>query len=89
YEYSENWEKRWDIFLSSQKMPDENFERDSTQALKRFKLRKLNKMIRQNAEKIKQLFEQKSEDYIIYLKLDQKLKGMRNELAEELGTVVL
>lgn len=89
YEYSENWEKRWDIFLTSQKMPDENFARDSTQALKRFKLRKLNKMIRQNAEKIKQLFEQKSEDYIIYLKLDQKLKGMRNELAEELGTVVL
>ncbi|MCO6488875.1 MAG: DNA primase [Phaeodactylibacter sp.] len=89
YEYSENWEKRWDIFLSSQKMPDENFEKDSTQALKRFKLRKLNKMIRQNAEKIRQLFEQKSDDYMLYLKLDQKLKVMRNELAEELGTVVL
>ena len=89
YEYSENWEKRWDIFLSSQKMPDENFASDSSQALKRFKLRKLNKMIRQNAEKIKQLFEQKSDDYMAYLKLDQKLKGMRNELAEELGTVVL
>ena len=89
YEYSENWEKRWEIFLSSQKMPDENFASDSTQALKRFKLRKLNKMIRQNAEKIKQLFEQKSDDYMTYLKLDQKLKGMRNELAEELGTVVL
>ncbi|MCB0612015.1 MAG: DNA primase, partial [Phaeodactylibacter sp.] len=75
--------------LSSQKMPDENFASDSSQALKRFKLRKLNKMIRQNAEKIKQLFEQKSDDYMAYLKLDQKLKGMRNELAEELGTVVL
>ncbi|MCO6478148.1 MAG: DNA primase [Phaeodactylibacter sp.] len=89
YEYSENWEKRWDIFLTTQKMPDENFTRDSTQALKRFKLRKLNKMIRQNAEKIKALFEQKSDDYMLYLKLDQKLKALRNELAEELGTVVL
>lgn len=89
YEYSENWEKRWEIFLTSQSMPDENFAKDSTQALKRFKLRKLNKMIVQNAEKIKQLFEKKSDDYMIYLKLDQKLKVMRNELAEELGTVVL
>ncbi|MCB0586580.1 MAG: DNA primase [Phaeodactylibacter sp.] len=89
YEYSENWEKRWDIFLSSQKMPDENFVKDSTQALKRFKLKKLNKMIRQNAEKIKKLFEEKSGDYMVYLKLDQKLKAMRNQLAEELGTVVL
>lgn len=89
YEYSENWAKRWEIYLASQKMPDENFARDSTQALKRFKLRKLDKMIRQNAEKIRELFEQKSDNYMAYLKLDQKLKGMRNQLAEELGTVVL
>ncbi|MCB0571622.1 MAG: DNA primase [Phaeodactylibacter sp.] len=89
YEYSENWEKRWEIFLTTQKMPDENFVRDSTQALKRFKLRKFDKKIRQNAEKIKTLFEQKSDDYLLYLKLDQKLKAVRNQLAEELGTVVL
>ncbi len=89
YEYSENWEKRWDIFLTTQNMPDENFVSDSKQALQRFKLRKLDKMIRQNAEKIKALFEQKSEDYVLYLKLDQKLKAIRNQLAEELGTVVL
>jgi DNA primase len=89
YEYSENWEKRWDIFLTTQKMPDENFINDSIQALKRFKLRMLDKMIRQNAEEIKRLFEQKSDDYLAHLKLDQKLKALRNQLAEELGTVVL
>jgi len=89
YEYSENWEKRWDIFLTTQKMPDDNFVNDSIQALKRFKLRMLDKMIRQNAEEIKQLFQQKSDDYLAHLKLDQKLKVLRNQLAEELGTVVL
>jgi DNA primase len=89
YEYSENWEKRWDIFLTTQKMPDENFVNDSIQSLKRFKLRKLDKMIRKNAELIKTLFQQKSEDYLTYMKLDQKLKTIRNQLAEEMGTVVL
>ena len=69
-------------------MPDDNFINDSTQSLKRFKLRKFDKMIRQNAEKIKTLFEQKSDEYLLYLKLDQKLKAVRNQLAEELGTVV-
>ncbi|MCB0553372.1 MAG: DNA primase [Phaeodactylibacter sp.] len=88
YEYSENWAKRWEIFLTTQKMPDDNFINDSTQSLKRFKLRKFDKMIRQNAEKIKTLFEQKSDEYLLYLKLDQKLKAVRNQLAEELGTVV-
>jgi len=89
YEYSENWEKRWDIFLTTQKMPDENFISDSQQALKRFKLRKFDKMIRKNADKIKSLYEQQSDDFMLYLKLDQKLKAIRNQLAEELGTVVL
>jgi DNA primase len=89
YEYSENWEKRWEIFLTTQKMPDENFIPDSSQALKRFKLKKFDKMIKKNAEKIKTLYEQQSDEFMLYLKLDQKLKVIRNELAAELGTVVL
>ncbi|MCG8331585.1 MAG: DNA primase [Chitinophagales bacterium] len=89
YEYSENWEKRWEIFLTTQKMPDENFSQDSAQALKRFKLKKFDKMIKRNAEKIKELYEQQSDDFMLYLQLDQKLKAIRNELALELGTVVL
>jgi DNA primase len=89
YEYSENWEKKWEIFLTTQKKPDENFVKDSAQALKRFKLKKFDKMIMKNAEKIKALYEQQSDEFILYLKLDQKLKAIRNELAAELGTVVL
>ena len=89
YEYSENWEKKWEIFLTTQKMPDENFVKDSAQALKRFKLKKFDKMIMKNADKIKALYEQQSDEFLLYLKLDQKLKAIRNELAAELGTVVL
>ncbi|HRF38566.1 MAG TPA: hypothetical protein PK198_07245, partial [Saprospiraceae bacterium] len=36
YEYSENWANRWEIYLRMQKMPDDNFQEDSLQALKRF-----------------------------------------------------
>jgi DNA primase len=88
YEYSENWAKRWDIFLTTQSMPEENFVKDSTSALKRFRLRKLNRMIIDNAEKIKELYQAGSDEYLLHLKLDQRLKAMRNELAAELGTVV-
>lgn len=88
YEYSENWAKRWDIFLTTQKMPEENFVKDSSSAMKRFRLRKLNRMIEENAEKIKALYKAGSDEYMLHLKLDQRLKAMRNELAAELGTVV-
>ncbi len=90
YEYSENWEKKWEIFLQTQKPPDENFLSDSTQALKRFKLRKIRRMCSQNQEKIKELSAAGEADQVVtYLKVQQKLLDMRNRLAEELGTVVL
>lgn len=88
YEYSENWAKRWEIFLTTQKMPDENFVSDSASAIKRFRLRKLNGMIIKNAERIKAALAAGEEDYMPYLKLDQQLKAARNALAQELGTVV-
>ncbi|MEQ8704702.1 MAG: DNA primase [Phaeodactylibacter sp.] len=88
YEYSENWANKWEIFLTTQKMPDENFAKDSISAMKRFRLRKLNRMIRQNADQLKAVMEKGEGDYMVHLKLDQKLKQLRNELAKELGTVV-
>jgi DNA primase len=88
YEYSENWANKWEIFLNTQKMPDENFAKDSLSAMKRFRLRKLNRMIMQNAEQLRAVMENGEGDYMAHLKLDQKLKQLRNELAKELGTVV-
>lgn len=86
YEYSENWEKKWGIFLTSQKMPSENFIKDSTQALKYFKLRKLKKIIAENAGKMKAL-NPNSPDNLSFLKIQMKLKEIHRQLSNELGIV--
>jgi DNA primase len=90
YEYSENWEKKWDIYLNTQKMPDENFVRDSEHALKRFRLKKIVRKCIENQEKIKELGKAGDvENMMLHMRLQQKLLEIRNELARELGTVVL
>lgn len=90
YEYSENWEKKWDIFLNTQKMPDDNFVKDSQHALKRFRLKKIDRKCRENFEKIRELSQAGDmENMMLHMRLQQKLQDIRNELARELGTVVL
>lgn len=90
FEYSENWEKRWDIFLQTQKKPENNFPKDGEQALKRFKLRKIMRMCDQNQKRIQELAEAGDDVQLTtFLKVQQKLLEMRNSLAKELGTVVL
>lgn len=89
YEYSPNWEKKWDVYLQSQKMPDHNFIKDTENMLLRFKLKKIGKAIADNSAKIKLLYEKKDDNYILHLKIDRELKNLRNEIAAMLGTVVL
>lgn len=89
YEFSENWEKKWDVVLN-QKAPDENFKKDSAHGLKRFRLRKLSRLCDENIEKLRELMTQnEQEDLVLYMKLQQRLQDLRNSLAKELGTVVL
>ncbi|MEM6965643.1 MAG: DNA primase, partial [Bacteroidota bacterium] len=88
-ELSENWEKRWGVTLQTQPKPEENFTKDSVQSLKRFKLAKLIRMGKKNQEELKVAQENKDmEQMMTLLKMQQKLDGMRNELAKELKTVV-
>ncbi len=90
YELSENWEKRFEITLQTQKSPELNFTLDSVQALKRFRLRKIVKMCQKNQEEIKRLSASGDvEKMMIHLKVQQKLIAIRNDLAGELGTVIL
>lgn len=90
YELSENWEKRFEITLQTQKSPELNFTLDSVQALKRFRLRKIVKMCQKNQEEIKSLSAKGNvEKMMIHLKVQVKLTAIRNDLAKELGTVVL
>jgi DNA primase len=90
YEYSENWEKKWEILLRMQPMPSLNFTEDSVQALKRFKLRKIEKVIQQNLDAIKEHSQSGEEDKLqVRLNVHQKLLAMRNDIAGELGTVII
>ncbi|MEZ5044446.1 MAG: DNA primase [Saprospiraceae bacterium] len=90
YELSENWEKRFEITLQTQKMPELNFSLDSIQSLKRFRLRKITRMCQKNQDQIKALSTSGDIDQMmVYMKVQQKLIDIRNELAKELGTVVL
>ncbi len=88
--YSENWEKRWDIHLQTQKEPEQNHARDTLIAVLRFKLKKAEQMCRENRDRIERLSaEDPKGELITYLHLQKKLVGIRNALAAELGTVVI
>jgi DNA primase len=88
YEFSENWEKKHEVFLNQRK-PEENFNKDAELAVKRLKLRKLGRIIAENHAKMKAIDPQDTDRLFSLIKLDQKLKVMRNQLAGELGTVVV
>ncbi len=89
YEYSPGWEER-DLYLHSQKMPEENFSKDSLSALLRFKLKKVMRLCDKNQQQLKDLrAENDAAKMMRLLKVQSKLIEMRNELANQLGTVVL
>lgn len=88
HEYSPNWSNRWNIFLSTQNIPEENFKSDITNSLLRFKLKKYNKAIQEFENKIKEakLNELELE---IELKSHQHIVNERNYIASLLKTVVI
>lgn len=88
YDFSENWAKK-DVFLA-QKDPSENFIKDSEGSLMRFRLQKITKICDKNKEKIKELTQNGDQDEIItFMKVQQKLNTIRNELAAKLGTIIV
>lgn len=90
YHYSSNWYDMYQIELRTQLMPELNFRPDSDQSLKRFKLRKIMRMLEKHSIDLKEIYAsgdfQRQE---AHLKVHQRLLEIRNELALELGTVVL
>ncbi len=90
FEYSPNWEEKHQILLRSQVPPEFNFQNDAFQALKRFRLKKLQKLTIENQERIKVAHESGQNEQVMRLmKLQRKIQEMRDSLAKELGTVVL
>lgn len=89
YEFSENWEKKFEIFLN-QKDPDENFIEESKKVLKHFRLKKITRILKRNQKKMEELSEKgEGEEAERYLVVHAKLKAIHQKLAKELGIVIL
>jgi len=91
YNYSPNWE-RYNVYLTTQKMPEQNHLRDVASSVSRFKLKKIERLAQKNQQKLKNLqqgIQNSAEDIMLLLVVQQKLNAMRNELAKTLNTVVL
>lgn len=88
YVYSENWEKRWDISLQTQKMPENNYSNDAEKAVLRLKLVKIERICAEVMQKIKA---RKSDDPELEtdLRVYKKLNEKKQELAAKLGTIVI
>jgi DNA primase len=90
YDYSENWQKMWDIHLQTQPMPDENEIQDTLQALYRFLLRKFQKMSEENLRQIKDFQANGDEESLVkHLLVQNMLIERRNQIAGKLNTVIL
>lgn len=88
YQYSPNWE-RFNVFLNTQKMPEENHIKDVTSGVARFKIAKIQRLIDKNQAKLRNAGDLSPEDMTILLYTHQQLWQMRNTEAKAAGTVVL
>jgi DNA primase len=90
FEFSPNWEARWNYPLQNQPMPDLNFSTDMKQALDRFKLRKIQKILEINTARIRLASESGDDENMMhYMKIQQKLQETRNAIAARSGTVII
>lgn len=89
YTYSPNWLEKWDMPLQTQVMPDENYFADMTQSMYHLKLRKIDKLIEENRNKIAMFQKDGNEkDLIIHLEVQKSLIQIRKAIAENLGRVL-
>lgn len=89
WEYSPNWEKRWNFPLQNQPMPEDNAEADIQQALAMFKIRKINRLLEKNRERLKTAIangDTKAE--MQYLQTNLKIEQVRNRIARKHGIVL-
>lgn len=90
HSFSPNWE-RFNVYLTTQSLPDQNHLRDVASSINRFKLKKLERLAQKNQQELRQLQEQgaSAEDIMLSLVVQQKINTLRNQLAKALNTVVL
>jgi len=73
--------------LQTQKMPEDNFIKDTQNTVNRLKWRKANQMIADLTKQIKKAQEKGDMDLLLKLmKVQMKVKGIQQELSALLGT---
>lgn len=88
YQYA-NWEEKG-VYLQTQKMPEENYYRDSLQSILRFKEKKILNILDELQKRINKLAsEGKIEELQLNLKAHKTLSEEKKNLADQLGTVVI
>lgn len=87
--FSEGW-GRLNVFLNTQELPEINHVADAKSSILRFKLKKIERLIRKNQLLLKESQEAKNDtDVLIYLKVSLKLMDIKKDLAQQMNTVVL
>lgn len=89
YDYSRNWEDKWDKPLQTQPIREKNFKRDAISAVNQFKLRKVQKVYEKNQKRLKDLSTADFVEMMKILKVQKKLGEIRKELAALSRTVVV
>ncbi|MBK8699902.1 MAG: DNA primase [Saprospiraceae bacterium] len=82
------WEEK-NIFLQTQKQPEENFQRDAYQAIMRFKLRKIARIIEQTQKNLESDQGMDEDEKKIELRVLIQMQKERNEIARMLNNVIL
>ena len=89
YHYSEGWQ-RLNVYLNTQHLPDANHVADAKSGILRFKLKKIERLIRKNQQELKIAQEDENiTDLMLTMKIAQKLLQLKVNLAQALNTVVL
>ncbi len=87
YQLSENWEKKFEIFVPGK---TDTYKKDVESSLHRFKIKLLDRMIRENAHEIKTAEQNKNEEALLqHLQIKNELNNLKSQLAKAIGTVVI
>ncbi|MBT8230717.1 MAG: hypothetical protein KJO50_10685, partial [Bacteroidia bacterium] len=81
-----NWEEKG-VYLQTQKMPENNYLKDSMQSVLRFKEKKIKSVKKELQSQIHKL-SLEGKDVQLHLKAYKRLSEEEKILAEKLGTVV-
>ena len=89
FSYSENWEKKLQRPLETQPNLDKNYVTEAIHLVRHFKIKFLDNLIRNNQEKLANVSLSDGAAQTQLLKMDMRLKEMRNLIAVEMTKIIV